>query len=243
MKLIILIIVAVFVFLLIMFPEFRALFRGFVRLFIKDMATTPEGAEAIFDEKINQARDDYNKADDSWKKAEGRLSAARHEYEQLNAKLASTEKACENLVASGKIDLARIKAEEREEILVSLDNCKKKIKVFEEAAKQTKELHDMCEERLRKLKKQRNETIDNMRTNQQLKEVYDDMDELKRTTGTDKLLEAIHDKNKDLEAMAQGSKVVHDNSLHTRQRKAEIESRKMQSDEYLLTLQKKYNKK
>ena len=33
------------------------------RVFIKDMATTPEGAEAIYAERINEAQDKYNKAD------------------------------------------------------------------------------------------------------------------------------------------------------------------------------------
>ena len=66
-QMIVIIAVVLFVLLLIMFPEFRALFRGFARLFIKDMATTPEGAEAIYGEKIDQAQDAYTKAD-SWQR-------------------------------------------------------------------------------------------------------------------------------------------------------------------------------
>ena len=47
------IVVIVFALMLILFPEFRALLKGVTRLFIKDMATTPEGAEAIYSEKID----------------------------------------------------------------------------------------------------------------------------------------------------------------------------------------------
>ena len=42
------IIIIIVIALLVLFPEFRALLNGFTRLFIKDMATTPEGAEAIY---------------------------------------------------------------------------------------------------------------------------------------------------------------------------------------------------
>ena len=42
------IVVIIFVIMLFLFPEFRALLKGFTRIFIKDMATTPEGAEAIY---------------------------------------------------------------------------------------------------------------------------------------------------------------------------------------------------
>ena len=76
-KLILIIAVVLIVLILIMFPEARALFKGFGRLFIKDMAQTPEGAEAIYTEKINQAQDSYNKADNALRLATGKLSNAR----------------------------------------------------------------------------------------------------------------------------------------------------------------------
>ena len=75
-KLIVMILVGLFILILILFPEARALFSGFARLFIKDMATTPEGAEAIYGEKIDQAQDAYNKADNAYKVAAGKLSHA-----------------------------------------------------------------------------------------------------------------------------------------------------------------------
>ena len=70
----IIIIVAIVLVVLIfaLFPEARSLFKGFTRLFIKDMATTPEGAEAIYGEKIEQAQDAYNKADNAYKVAAGK---------------------------------------------------------------------------------------------------------------------------------------------------------------------------
>ena len=42
--LLVIIVIAVVALILIMFPESRVLLKGFVRLFIKDRATTVEGA-------------------------------------------------------------------------------------------------------------------------------------------------------------------------------------------------------
>lgn len=72
-------VVAIILIILIfcLFPEAGALLKGFTRLFIKDMATTPEGAEAIYGEKIEQAQDAYNKADNAYKVAAGKLSNAQ----------------------------------------------------------------------------------------------------------------------------------------------------------------------
>ena len=61
------------VILLILFPELRSIFKGFTRLFVKDMATTPDGAKAIYEQKIDEAQKKYNIADDALRKAAGRL--------------------------------------------------------------------------------------------------------------------------------------------------------------------------
>ena len=51
------VVIVVVALVLILFPEARALLKGFTRLFIKDMAQTPDGAEAIYTEKIDQVQD------------------------------------------------------------------------------------------------------------------------------------------------------------------------------------------
>ena len=72
-KLLLIIFICLFVLLFVLFPEFRKLCLGWTRIFIKDMATTPEGAEAIYEEKIYEAQDRYNKADDALRVAAGKL--------------------------------------------------------------------------------------------------------------------------------------------------------------------------
>ena len=241
-KLIFIVAVFIVVLIFILFPEARTLFSGFTRLFIKDMATTPEGAEAIYGEKINQAQDAYSKADNAYRIAAGKLSNAKKETENLKAKLHKTETECESLVKSGKIDLAQLKAEEREEVIADIKRHAELVKAYEDAANTAKEAQEMCEKNLRKLKRESKEVVENMKVKKQLQEVYDDMDELKSVTATDKLLDTVRDKNKDLDAIVEGSKVVHNNKMSTKLSKAEVEAKKNSSNAYLESLKKKYNK-
>ena len=241
-KLIVILVIAVIILIFILFPEVRTLFSGITRLFIKDMATTPEGAEAIYGEKIDQAQDAYNKADNAYKVAAGKLSNAQKDMKNLKAKLEKVESECESLVKANKIELAQLKADEREEIMADIKRYSELVKAYEDAANTAKEAQEMCEKNLRKLKRESKEVVENMKVKKQLQEVYDDMDELKNVTATDKLLDSVRDKNKDLDAIVEGSKVVHNNKMYTKLAKAEVEAKKNSSNDYLDSLKKKYNK-
>lgn len=241
-KLIVILVIAVIILIFILFPEVRTLFSGITRLFIKDMATTPEGAEAIYGEKIDQAQDAYNKADNAYKVAAGKLSNAQKDMKNLKAKLEKVESECESLVKANKIELAQLKADEREEIMADIKRYSELVKAYEDAANTAKEAQEMCEKNLRKLKRESKEVVENMKVKKQLQEVYDDMDELKNVTATDKLLDSVRDKNKDLDAIVEGSKVVHNNKMSTKLAKAEVEAKKNSSNDYLDSLKKKYNK-
>lgn len=235
-------VIAVFVILLIFFPEFRALFKGLTRVFIKDIATTPEGAEAIYGEKIDDAQEAYNKADNALRIAAGKLSNAQRDLQNLKERLSKVESECESFVKNNKMDLAQLKAEEREEIMSDIRRYTELVKAYETATNTAKEAQQMCEKNLRKLKRESKDVIENMKVKQQLKEVYDDMDELKNVTATDKLLDSVREKNSNLNAIVEGSKVIHENRTSTKLQKAEVEARKLQSNDYLDNLKKKYNK-
>ena len=224
-KLIVILVIAVVILIFILFPEVRTLFSGITRLFIKDMATTPEGAEAIYGEKIDQAQDAYNKADNAYKVAAGKLSNAQKDMKNLKAKLEKVESECESLVKANKIELAQLKADEREEIMADIRRYSELVKAYEDAANTAKEAQEMCEKNLRKLKRESKEVVENMKVKKQLQEVYDDMDELKNVTATDKLLDSVRDKNKDLDAIVEGSKVVHNNKMSTKLAKANNKER------------------
>ena len=86
-SLLVIIAVVVFGIVLVMFPEARALLKGFTRLFIKDMATTPEGARAIYEEKIDKLQEVYNKSDESLRLAAGKFEESKSELGRLQKRL------------------------------------------------------------------------------------------------------------------------------------------------------------
>lgn len=241
-QMIILIVVIIFVLLLFLFPGFRKLFSGCLRVFIKDMATTPEGAQAIYEEKINEAQEAYNKADNALRIASGKYSNAQNELISLKNQLGQIEKACETLVQKGDIKNAEIKVEQREEILSSIARTEELLKAFITAKNEAEQVHTHCQKQLAKLKRESKEVVENMKVKKQLQEVYDDMDELKNVTATDKLLEQVKEKNKDLNASVEGARVIHNNKLSTKIQKADNAAKKAESNDYLEALKKKYNK-
>lgn len=232
----------VVILIFILFPSARALLKGFINLFIKDMATTPEGARAMYDQKIDEARDAYNRADDAYKKAAGRLSNARKDLESLQKKLHKCEGDCEALVKNNCFEDAQIKAEEREDIVDEISRCKTLITAYEDAEATAHEAFDLCEKRLKNLQKEAKRVVENMKVKATLKEVYDDTDDLKAATATDKLLESVREKNKSLDEIVEGSRVVHNNRTSTKVANAERRAKAVQSNDYLESLKKKYNK-
>lgn len=243
LKTLLVIIALVFIMvLLIMFPELRKLCMGWTRIFIKDMATTPEGAEAIYAEKINEAQDKYNKADDALRIAAGKLANEENKYKTLQKQLKEAEEKCEALVKAGKMDLAQVKAEEREEILSDIERSKKLIEAYTAAKNDATEVHKACASSLKKLKRESREVVENMKVKAQLNEVYDSMDDLKNVSPTDKLIDSIKEKNADLDASVAGARVIHENRTSTKVQRANEQAKQLQSNDYLNSLKKKYNK-
>ncbi len=240
--LLIIIIIVLLALLLILFPEFRKLCMGWTRLFIKDMATTPEGAEAIYAEKIDEAQKKYNIADDALRKAAGRLKIEEDKLDSLQDRLKKVEKTCENLVSKGDMEFAAIKADERAEIISDIERSKKLIAAYSTAKADAMEVHKACEANLKKLRRDSKEVVENMRVKEQINDVYDSMDDLKNTTATDKLLASIKEKNEDLDASVAGARVVHENKTSTKIQRANEQAKKLQSNDYLESLKKKYNK-
>ena len=157
-------------------------------------------------------------------------------------RLKKVETDCENLVKSGKIKEAEIKSDEREEIVADIERLNGLIQVYQKAEVTAQEAFDMCEKNLRKLKREKNDVVENMRVKTEMQKVYDDLDDLKAVTGVDKALGYVRDKNKDLDAAVEGARVVHNNKMSTKIQRAEAEARKANSSDYLESLKKKYNK-
>jgi hypothetical protein len=80
-----------------------------------------------------------------------------------------------------------------------------------------------------------------MEDNKRITEVYQRMDKLRASSGTDKMLTAIREKNENLAKMASGSRAVYQNSNAAKVAKVEKDSLRMESNAYLNSLKHKYS--
>ena len=228
--------------LLFLFPELRTLLKGFVRIFIKDMAATPEGAKAIYEEKIQEVQDNFNKADEVYKTTAGKLEIEKDKLKKYKSKLKKIESECETLVKSNHFEEAELKSEEREAILGDIARTEKLVEELNAATKAAENAYKLCEKNLRNLEKEARDTVEDMKLKETLKDVYDDMDTLKKVSGSDKMLSSVREHKKNLDARVEGARVVHENKLSTKIEKAEEKAAKLQSNDYIESLKKKYNK-
>lgn len=235
-KVIITAVIFFFILILVMFPEARALFKGFGRLFVKNLAETPEGAEAIYMEKINELTESYNKADNAFRSAAGKYEQAKKELQRLQAAKERCENACKMYVAKNQIEEAKFKAQEREEILSSYNKTFELMKQYEAATEKAKQVHQMCEDQLRKMKQEKEEVVRSIEEKQNLAKLYDNLDDLKMTSGVDKMLDAVRERDKELSEIVAGAEVVHNSKTSTKRAMLEKQDQLNSADEFLQSL-------
>lgn len=220
----------------------RTLAKGFLNLFFEDVAKTTKGADAIFAQAIEEEQEKYNKASNVYNTISGKLQKAKEKLEIAKQDLAQVEQACEKFVARGDMENAALYADKRDEILIDKDFYEKEIVKLAPMEKEAKFIFETVEKNLKKLKKERTLVIKKMELNQQSEEVYNNLDELKNTKGTSKLLETIKNEVESGDERVAGARTVYNNKTSTRMAKAEVEMRRTQRNDYLEELKKKHGK-
>ena len=246
MKMVIWIVLGLFAVALILFPEFRqklmVLGRGFTNMFVEDIAKTPEGAEAVFTEAINEAQEQYNKASTTYNKLHGRHQRLKDDVARLNIEINKAEEACEALAKRGEVDDARVYAKRRAELLSEKNMKMSAIERLTPMVADAKQIHDEYGKKLNELRRKKKETVNQMKMNVQMKDLLGDLDELRKDSATDKMLDAVMNGSNDLMEEVSGARAVHENKASTKIARAEQKAANVQTDEYLQNLLNKYNK-
>jgi len=152
----------------------RTLGKAFINLFVTDLASTPEGAEALFLQKEEQVEESFRKADDVYKKIAGQLARNENELKELQNRIPHIEKDCERLAQKNDREGLMIKAQERSDILEEIENHKSIITELTAARNAAAQARKACEDDLAQVRKQHKKVVADMKRNTQMKEVYDD---------------------------------------------------------------------
>ena len=245
MKFVISVVLGLFVLALVLFPEFRkkllVLVRGALNLFVEDKAKTPEGAEAVFTQAINEVEEQYAKASTTYNKLYGKLQRCQEDVVKLDSAIKNAENSCENLAKNGDVENARVYAERRMELITERNQKKEAIAKLTPMVEEAKQIHEAYGKKLRDLKRNKKETVAQMKMNVQMKDLLGDLDELRKDSATDKMLDAVREGHNDLQEEVNGARAVHENRASTKIARAEQKAAQAQSDAYLDNLLKKYN--
>lgn len=235
--------IIIVVLILIFFPTSRKLLQGFINLFIENRAKTPEGAEAIMTQAIDEAEKNYSEAKTVLQNLSGKKYNIENEIKSAKQELKDIEAKCENLVASGKSDLAEPLAEKRSSLLTLITAYEERLVELSGRVEDAKELSELHERNVRELKENKRMIVTNMKLDQELANGYDMLDKLKHTSATDKLLSVVKEGADESRERAMGAKIVHENKLETRINNANKVASNLERDAYLESLKKKHSQK
>lgn len=221
--------------------ELWMLLKRFSSLLVKDMSKTPEGAEIIYKRAIDEKQQEYNKASYTYGQITGTLSHETTKLKNLRTALFAIEKKCENLVSSGHMEQARLSALERQGLISEIASCTQNIENLEQAAKEAKEAVDIFEAQLNSLKREMNQVVNDLKVGEQLANAYNSLDGLKKSEELYDLIDTVKDSAKEKKAKAAGARIIHENKLSTRIDMFDDNSKDTESDDYINSLQQKFN--
>jgi chromosome segregation ATPase len=222
--------------------KLRVLVKGFLGVFVEDLAKTPEGAEAVYNEAIEKKQSEYVKANDTLMRIAGQMDTVKRNLAAAQNSLKEIESKCERFAQSGQFDKVALYSEDRDSLIEEVKSLQEMIKGLEPALADAQMINNHKETELTKLKRDKKQVIEELKRNKQLKEVYDSMDELKKSAHVDKLLDAVKEGAKETREMAVGARTLHNNKVSTQVSLADAEDRKNRSNAYVEELKAKYAK-
>ena len=238
-KLLIIIAVVVILFALVISGKLRALVKAFLNLFVEDLASTPEGAEALFNQKEEEVEEKFRKADTIYKKVAGQRKRCKEELENLEVKLTTIESQCERLAKAHDEEGLDIKIAERAE---DIDIHKDTLKTLEAALKDASEARSACEENLNQIRKKKKQIVTQMKRNRDMKDIYDDLEGIGAGDHTSKLLDKVIERGDDLADIVAGSKEAYETKTSTKAKKVDQRLKSSANDDYRQQLLNKYKK-
>lgn len=227
----------------IIFPKARVLLKGFIGVFIEDRAKTPEGARAVYEEAINEAQADYAKANNILQKLTGKLNTAEKELKDTKKKIEDVTKKCEAFAKQNQWEEVQLYAEQKEALESDLESLNETVEELKANVEEATEINKAKENKLTTLKREKDKIVNDLIRNRQLKEIYDDMDELKSSNTTSKLVQSVREGAKDARETAVGARAVHNNKTSTKIAKADAKAAQIASNDYVESLKKKYSNK
>ncbi len=227
---------------LILFPSFRkqlgSLVGGFLQLFVQDTAKTPEGAKAIYAQKIDEATDQYNEACDTLRNLTGKLKTIQDQFAASQKRAEDYDKRAKAAMARGDEESATIFARNLQEEMDAMENLSQQYAKMRPAVEEMKNIKEKLENQLAALKRESKDVVSEMQANEQISAAYDSVGKFRSATGTDKMLNATRDGLQESREKAAGAKVLYQSSRDGKLDKANAKTADYKVNDYLESLKK-----
>lgn len=232
----------VFVGSLILFPSFRkqlwSLASGFLQVFVQDTAKTPDGAKAIYAQKIDEMQDKYNRATDTLRDLAGKLKTIQDKYNTCQKRAADWDGKARAAMSKGDEESARVYARNYQEEIDEMENLSEQYAKMKPAVEEVKAIKEKLENQLAALKRESKDVVSEMIANEQISDTYSSIDKLRAETGTDKMLNATREGLQSSRERAAGAKIVYQSSRDGKLDKADSKTADYKVDSYLESLKK-----
>jgi outer membrane protein OmpA-like peptidoglycan-associated protein len=145
-----------FVIILILFPSFRqqlkALAGGFLQVFVQDTAKTPDGARAIYAQKIDEMTEKYTDACNTLRDLTGKLKTIQDNYAVCQKQAKSYDERAKAAMSRGDEESATTYARLLQEELDKAENLSAQFQKMKPAAEEVKAIKEKLENQLAALK-------------------------------------------------------------------------------------------
>lgn len=203
-------------------------FRGRTEAIMAENASTPEGAEDVFNAAIQEKQDNYNQIYELYSEAEGHLKSVKDEKKKVIEDFNKAKNNMNRCIKEGNPDERYYAAQ-----MVSLDEqieiIKKEIEDTEADVAQKKELKEKAFNELQDLKNEKDVTIRQLKSDQARLEAAKSLEGITNSE-TDRMIEKVREGAKKKNEMANGARISYENSaqaaeyrMQQRERESEID--------------------
>lgn len=234
--------IVAFVGSLILFPSFRKQFGsmvgGFLQVFVQNTAKTPEGAKAIYAQRIDEATDQYNEACNTLRDLTGKLKTIQDQFAASQKRAEDYDKRAKAAMSRGDEESATIFARNLQEEMDAMENLSQQYAKMRPAVEEMKNIKEKLENQLAALKRESKDVVSEMQANEQISAAYDSVGKFRSVTGTDKMLNATRDGLQESREKAAGAKVLYQSSRDGKLDKANAKTADYKVNDYLESLKK-----
>lgn len=216
----------------------KILIRGCYNGYIKRIAKTPQGLEAIYLEAISAAQDKYTTAKRILANLNGKQRTLEKRIDDTKNTLYALEKTARKCTEKGMDVEAETVAEEwnlKMEALRAYEDQRIDLAKFIQDAEM---VYTNSETEVNRLKAEKDYELDKLIHNTQMLEMYNDMDNIRSKKDVGHLLNTIKDESRKTAELATGTRMLHENKSSTKMETIRKEIRKEENLAFLEELKK-----